>query len=66
MRRGPFYRLGSKIFLGPVPRPDFSCFLKKKFLDGGFSVADEAIASLLDLAEDVPYNVQMLAHACWS
>jgi hypothetical protein len=62
----PFYRLGSKIFLGPVPRPDFSRFLKKKFLDGGFSVADEAIASLLDLAEDVPYNVQMLAHSCWS
>lgn len=62
----PFYRLGSKIFLGPVPRPDFSRFLKKKFLDGGFSVSDEAIASLLDLAEDVPYNVQMLAHTCWS
>ena len=62
----PFYRLGSKIFLGPIPRQDFSRFLKKKFFDGGFSVADDAIPSLLDMAEDVPYNVQMLAHGCWS
>lgn len=62
----PFYRLGSKIFLGPVPRKDFSRFLMRKFLDGGFSVSGEAVAALLDLAEDVPYNVQMLAHSCWS
>jgi hypothetical protein len=62
----PFYRLGSKIFLGPVPREDFSRFLKEKFLESGFPVEDGAIVHLLDLAEDVPYNVQMLAHGCWS
>ncbi len=62
----PFYRLGSKIFLGPIPRNDFSRFLKKKFAATGFPVEDEAVSRLLDLAEDVPYNVQMLAHSCWS
>ncbi len=31
-----------------------------------FSIADpRALTLILDLAEDVPYNVQMLAHTCW-
>jgi uncharacterized protein len=62
----PFYRLGRKIFLGPIPRDDFSRFLREKFQDSGFLVNGEAIVRLLDMAEDVPYNVQMLAHGCWS
>ncbi len=62
----PFYRLGSKVFLGPIPREDFSRFLEEKFVESGFSVEGGAIVRLLDLAEDVPYNVQMLAHGCWS
>ncbi|MGD0730280.1 MAG: ATP-binding protein [Terracidiphilus sp.] len=62
----PFYRLGSKVFLGPVPREDFSRFLREKFIESGFAVEDGAIGCLLDLAEDVPYNVQMLAHSCWT
>ncbi|MGH9599408.1 MAG: AAA family ATPase [Terracidiphilus sp.] len=62
----PFYRLGTKIFLGPIPRKDFGGFLRKKFLESGFSVEEQAIGAILDLAEDVPYNVQMLAHSCWS
>jgi len=62
----PFYRLGSKIFLGPVPREDFSRFLKERFAGSGFPVEYQAVDRLLDAAEDVPYNVQMLAHSCWS
>jgi hypothetical protein len=62
----PFYRLGSVRFLGPVPRPDFEVFLRTKFAVGGFKVQGaSAISLILDLAEDVPYNVQMLAHGCW-
>jgi energy-coupling factor transporter ATP-binding protein EcfA2 len=62
----PFYRLGSKLFLGPVPRKDFARFLKRGFTKSGFSIDDEAVGRLLDLCEDVPYNVQMLAHSCWA
>ena len=29
-------------------------------------MGDGALAAVLDLAEEVPYNVQMLAHACWN
>jgi uncharacterized protein len=62
----PFYRLGTVRFLGPVPKPDFEAFLGTKFTESGFKVQNPwAINLILDLAEDVPYNVQMLAHSCW-
>jgi AAA+ ATPase superfamily predicted ATPase len=62
----PFYRLGTNLFLGPVPRVDFTRFLKEKFAASGITAEDAAISHLLDLAEDVPFNVQMLAHNCWT
>jgi uncharacterized protein len=62
----PFYRLGTIRFIGPVPRTDFEQFLTKKFRRGGFRVDHtDAIIRILELAEDVPYNVQLLAHTCW-
>jgi uncharacterized protein len=62
----PFYRLGSRLFLGPVPRADFLPFLRRGFEEAGFAIDDGAAEAILDLAEDVPYNVQRLAHACWN
>ena len=62
----PLYRLGASRFIGPLPRADFSSYLRSQFRKGGFAVKDSApIDSILDLSEDVPYNVQMLAHNCW-
>jgi len=69
----PFYRLGSLRFIGPVPREEFIQFLLDKFSSGGFKVEGAtskgtpggAVAFILDLAEEVPYNVQLLAHTCW-
>lgn len=69
----PFYRLGSLLFVGPLPRPEFSRFLIDKFTFGDFFApkleTSEKISManlILDLAEDVPYNVQMLAHELWA
>jgi hypothetical protein len=62
----PFYRLGTVRFIGPVPRADFVAFLRSRFEGGGFRIQDDAsLQAILDLSEEVPYNVQMLAHACW-
>jgi uncharacterized protein len=61
----PFYRMGSSLFLGPVPRPAFAPFLLEGFEGRGFKVAAGAVERILDLAEDVPYSVQRLAHRCW-
>lgn len=61
----PFYRMGSSLFLGPIARAAFAPFLTEGFEARGFKVAAGAIERLLDLAEDVPYSVQRLAHRCW-
>lgn len=71
----PFYRLGMLIFVGELPRAEFRQFLLDNFGNGGFQVEGATGAKhetggaadlILDLAEDVPYNAQMLAHACWT
>ena len=62
----PFYRLGVNLFLGPVPRKDFETFLRREFTKSGFQVKESAISLIMELAEDVPFNVQMLAHQCWT
>ncbi|WP_158787415.1 ATP-binding protein [Granulicella sp. L46] len=63
----PFYRLGTVRFLGPVPTLDFEAFLTAKFQGSGFRIESPTpIQKILELAENVPYNVQMLAHACWN
>lgn len=62
----PFYRSGHARFIGPVPRAELAQFLTEQFLKGGFRVQGHAVERILDLAEEVPYNAQMLAHSCWS
>lgn len=63
----PFYRLGAVRFIGPVPAADFEAFLAEKFWESRFTVEDPTVFRLiLSLAENVPYNIQLLAHACWN
>ncbi|MGI8547277.1 MAG: hypothetical protein ACR2M1_08075 [Gemmatimonadaceae bacterium] len=61
----PFFNLGDRRFLGPVPRPDFIALLSKGFADGDIVVLEGALDEILSRAEDVPYTVQLLARACW-
>jgi len=62
----PLYRLGTNRFIGALPVDEFSAHLLKNFRRFGFVVANAApIQSILDSAEQVPFNVQMLAHYCW-
>jgi hypothetical protein len=61
----PFYHLGERLYLKEVPRADFKTFLTESFKKSGFKTEDEAIELILDWAEEVPYNVQQLAHYCW-
>lgn len=61
----PFYKLGEVRTVGPLPRNDFATFLERGFLKGGIATKPGAVETILDLAAEVPYNVQLLAHACW-
>ena len=62
----PFYRLGERLFVGPVPRADFAPFLIRGFAQADIELSEEAASALLDESANVPYNVQRLAHACWT
>ena len=60
-----FWKLGERHFLGPVPRADFTAFLRRGFERYGHEATDEAVVRLMDVAEDVPYNIQRLAYVAW-
>ena len=61
----PFYRLGDSQFLGAVPRDDFTTFLRGAFAERGQTLTASGTEAILDLAADVPYNVQRLAAEVW-
>lgn len=60
-----FWKLGDRYFIGPVPRQDFLAFLRTGFENAGFATHPDGLVHILDVAEDVPYNVQQLANMCW-
>ncbi|MHB8815911.1 MAG: AAA family ATPase [Steroidobacteraceae bacterium] len=61
----PFYRLGIRHYLGPLPREEFALFITRGFEGGDYRVEATAVKDILDLAEDVPYNVQALSSVAW-
>jgi len=60
-----FWKLGSRLFLGPIPREEWRTFLDRGFSGSGFKTQPAAVEHILDLAEDVPFNIQQLANMCW-
>ena len=71
----PFYRLGQNLYVNALPREEFRQFLLDGFGRGGFQVdgatdskrsqTGGCVEYILEFAHDVPYNVQVLANACW-
>ncbi len=60
-----FYKMGARLFLGLIPRDEFTVFLRGGFDQAGCTVDDAALVCILELTHDVPYSVQRLAHECW-
>jgi uncharacterized protein len=60
-----FWKLGSRLFLGPIPREAWRDFLTRGFARSAFKVQPAALEHLLDVAEDVPFNIQQIANVCW-
>ncbi|MDZ4388528.1 MAG: helix-turn-helix domain-containing protein [Gemmatimonadales bacterium] len=61
----PFYRLGSTLTLGRLPRGEFAAFLEAGFARQGWGVEPGAVEAMLDAGEEVPYSVQRIAHEAW-
>lgn len=61
----PFYKIGPVMFLDKIPRKDFFHFIKRRFLATKIKIPDSVISEVMDLAEDIPYYVQMFCHELW-
>ncbi len=64
-RRRPFYRAGPVVRLGRVPADRFADFIERRFRQTGFKVEDGLGAAIVELAGNLPYDVQRLAHETW-
>jgi hypothetical protein len=63
--RRPFYKAGPVLRLGRIPADQFSRFLEARFRRSGLAPAPGLGAAIVDLAGNLPYDVQRLAHETW-
>jgi uncharacterized protein len=63
--RRPFYKAGPVVRLGKIDERTFAVFIDAKFARSGIRPEDGLGAAIVELAENVPYDVQRLAHETW-
>jgi len=63
--RRPFYKAGPVIRLDKIPADEFSAFLEARFAASGIKPEPDLGMAIVDLAGNVPYDVQRLAHEAW-
>jgi uncharacterized protein len=63
--RRPFYKAGPVMWLQKIPADVFAAFLDDRFRRSGLAPADSLGAAIVDLAGNLPYDVQRLAHEAW-
>ncbi len=61
-----FYKLGDIMNLQKIEITEMMVFLKKQFFRGHIKVTDSVIDYILEISENVPYNVQYLCHHLWN
>ena len=61
-----FYKLGDIMNLPKIPPNEMMKFVKDKFSEGPINISEEVIDFVLELSENVPYNIQYLCHHLWN
>jgi hypothetical protein len=61
----PFYKAGPVMRLQKIPPDIFANFIESRFMRGGFRPEPGLGAAIVDLAGNLPYDVQRLAHETW-
>jgi hypothetical protein len=61
----PFYKAGPVMRLARIPADEFSAFIDRQFSKTGIRPDDGLGASIVELAGNLPYDVQRLAHETW-
>lgn len=63
--RRPFYKAGPVVRLEKIDGDIFADFIEARFVASGVRVEPGLGAAVVELAENVPYDVQRLAHETW-
>jgi hypothetical protein len=63
--RRPFYKAGPVVRLEKIDEPTFADFIDARFAASGVRTEEGLGAAIVELAENVPYDVQRLAHETW-
>jgi hypothetical protein len=64
-RSRPFYKAGPVMRLQKIPAERFAQFIEARFKASGIKAAAGLGAAVVDLAGNLPYDVQRLAHEVW-
>jgi energy-coupling factor transporter ATP-binding protein EcfA2 len=63
--RRPFYKAGPIVRLGRIPPDVFAKFIDDRFKKAGLTPEAGLGAAIVDVAGNLPYDVQRLAHETW-
>jgi hypothetical protein len=63
--RRPFYKAGPVMRLDKIPEAVFAEFIETRFAGSGIRPEPGVGAAIVDLAGNLPYDVQRLAHETW-
>src|SRR4051812_904101 len=61
----PFYKAGPVMRLEKIPADEFAAFIDARFARSGLRPEDGLGAAIVELAGNLPYDVQRLAHETW-
>jgi hypothetical protein len=61
----PFYKAGPVMRLGKIDAGEFAAFIDTRLAASGFTPENGLGDAIVDLAANVPYDVQRLAHETW-
>lgn len=61
----PFYKAGPVMRLDKIDDGEFAAFIDARFAATGYTLEDGLGDAIVDLAANVPYDVQRLAHETW-
>jgi uncharacterized protein len=64
-RQRPFYKAGPVMRLEKIPAPEFAAFINARFARSGMRPEDGLGDAVVELAGNLPYDVQRLAHETW-
>ena len=63
--RRPFYKAGPVMRLDRIPPDVFAAFIEERFSSSGIRAETGLGSAIVDLAGNLPYDVQRLAHETW-